>query len=135
MPGVVDWCGKGTGIGAAAGSVAGDGLRARVCAGAAAGAQCAIWRPGMPVPDDAAAESDLLEVLLAAAEGRLGAAQLQWSPEKALTVRHPPRQTAPNKPGSSSRATGMPSVRVDCVSVLQMCALERCVSGVRSDDG
>ncbi len=80
-------------------------------------------------------QSDLLEVLLAAAEGRLGAAQLQWSPEKALTVRHPPRQTAPNKPGSSSRATGMPSVRVDCVSVLQMCALERCVSGVRSDDG
>ena len=33
-------------------------------------------------------QSDLLEVLLAAAEGRLGAAQLQWSPEKALTVRH-----------------------------------------------
>ena len=35
--------------------------------------------------------SDLLEVLLAAAEGRLGAAtQLQWSPDKALTVRHLP---------------------------------------------
>lgn len=35
-------------------------------------------------------QSDLLEVLLAAAEGRLGAAaQLQWSPDKALTVRRP----------------------------------------------
>ena len=31
-------------------------------------------------------QSDLLEVLLAAAEGRLGDAQLQWSPQKALTV-------------------------------------------------
>ena len=36
--------------------------------------------------------SDLLEVLLAAAKGRLGAAtQLQWSPDKALTVRHLPK--------------------------------------------
>ena len=35
-------------------------------------------------------QSDLLEVLLAAAEGRLGAAQLQWSPEKALSVRRFP---------------------------------------------
>ena len=34
-------------------------------------------------------QSDLLEVLLAAAEGRLGDAQLQWSPQKALTVRFP----------------------------------------------
>ena len=31
-------------------------------------------------------QSDLLEVLLAAADGRLGSAQLHWSPEKALTV-------------------------------------------------
>lgn len=31
-------------------------------------------------------QSDLLEALLAAADGRLGSAQLQWSPEKALTV-------------------------------------------------
>ena len=34
-------------------------------------------------------QSDLLEVLLAAAEGHLGDAQLQWSPQKALTVRCP----------------------------------------------
>lgn len=33
-------------------------------------------------------QSDLLEVLLAAADGHLGATQLQWSPEKALTVRN-----------------------------------------------
>ncbi len=31
-------------------------------------------------------QSDLLEVLLAAADGRLGKAQLQWSPKKALAV-------------------------------------------------
>ena len=31
-------------------------------------------------------QSDLLEVLLAAADGRLGSMKLQWSPEKALTV-------------------------------------------------
>ena len=47
--------------------------------------------------------SDLLEVLLAAAEGRLGAStQLQWSPEKALTVRRP-CQSASNTPDSSLR--------------------------------
>jgi len=33
-------------------------------------------------------QSDLLEVLLAAADGQLGTTQLQWSPEKALTVRN-----------------------------------------------
>ena len=32
-------------------------------------------------------QSDLLEALLAAADGRLGSAQLRWSPQKALTVR------------------------------------------------
>ena len=31
-------------------------------------------------------QSDLLGVLLAAADSRLGSTQLQWSPEKALTV-------------------------------------------------
>jgi hypothetical protein len=34
-------------------------------------------------------QSDLLAVLLAAAEGRLGDPQLQWSTQTALTVRHP----------------------------------------------
>ena len=32
-------------------------------------------------------QSDLLEALLAVADGRLGSAQLRWSPQKALTVR------------------------------------------------
>ena len=36
-------------------------------------------------------QSDLLEVLLAAADGRLSGAQLQWSPDTALTVRMFPR--------------------------------------------
>ncbi len=33
-------------------------------------------------------QSDLLEVLLAAADGNLSASQLQWSPDSALTVGH-----------------------------------------------
>lgn len=36
-------------------------------------------------------QSDLLEVLLAAADGRLSGAQLQWSPDTALTVRMFPK--------------------------------------------
>lgn len=32
-------------------------------------------------------QSDLLETLMAAADGALGSMQLQWSPETALTVR------------------------------------------------
>lgn len=38
--------------------------------------------------------SDLLEVLLAAAEGKLAGTQLQWSPEAALTVRADARMPA-----------------------------------------
>ncbi|CAL5221485.1 g3686 [Coccomyxa viridis] len=51
-------------------------------------------------------QSDLLEVLLAAAEGRLGAAQLQWSPEKALTV----VLAAKGYPGSYKKGSSISSL-------------------------
>ena len=57
-------------------------------------------------------QSDLLEALLAAAGGRLGSAQLRWSPEKALTVRRLTLHAQYNALGTShvSLRTSAPGV-------------------------